>query len=215
MSIVELIPLNKGNRVILNDTKLITIGRSPTIGCLDNKISRNHAQLWLKTDGSLWIKAIHHNPTFYKTKANQIVTLTKNKEYQLHQNDQFGLLPDEFFYQVSIKPQNDIAEKENQVSTTSIHNDDEKSPPERDVNETTVPDPIPDSSTSITKLDEKEASEDKPTTTTPHIRPRICMYLNSSLTKLSFYDIIFVIQIPERKNQMSSHMMMIQTRSPT
>ncbi|CAF1055644.1 unnamed protein product [Adineta ricciae] len=172
MSIVELIPLNKGNRVVLNDTNLIIIGRSPTIGCLDNKISRNHAQLWLQPDGSLWIKAIHHNPTFYKTKANQIVRLTKNKKYQLHQDDQFGLLPDEFFYQVSIKPQNETTEKENQALKTDTHSDDGKSQLESDTNAIVVSDPIPDSSQSITKIDEKESSEDK-LTTTPHIRSRI------------------------------------------
>ena len=192
MSVVELIPLNKGNRVFLNDTNLITIGRSPTIGCLDNKISRNHAQLWLQPDGSLWIKAIHHNPTFYKTKTNQTVKLTKNKEYQLHQDDQFGLLPDEFFYQVLIKPPNEITEKEDLALTTDTHDDDGKCQPESDANAIVVPDPIHDSSQTITKIDEKESSEDKPTTT-PHIRLRICMYLNYSFPKLSFHGIIFAI----------------------
>ncbi|CAF0962038.1 unnamed protein product [Rotaria sordida] len=111
MPIIELIPLNKGNHIILDNTIITTIGRIPNIGCLDNKISRNHAQLFIKSDGTLWIKPIHHNPIFYKTKTNQIVTLTKNKEYQLYHNDQFGLLPNEYFYRVSIKSNDEQLEK--------------------------------------------------------------------------------------------------------
>jgi hypothetical protein len=111
MLIVELIPLNKGNQIILDPINITTIGRTLNIGCLDNKISRNHAQLFIKSDGTVWIKPIHHNPTFYKTETNQIVSLTKNKEYQLYNNDQFGLLPDEYFYRVSIKTDNEEKEK--------------------------------------------------------------------------------------------------------
>ncbi|CAF3467365.1 unnamed protein product [Rotaria sp. Silwood1] len=122
MSIIELIPLNKGNHIILDNTSITTIGRIPNIGCLDNKISRNHAQLFIKSDGTLWIKPIHHNPTFYKTKTNQIVSLTKNKEYQLHHDDQFGLLPNEYFYRVSIKSNDEQLEKlsdSNQIINSS------------------------------------------------------------------------------------------------
>ncbi|CAM4757455.1 unnamed protein product [Rotaria magnacalcarata] len=111
MPIVELIPLGKGNHINLDDTVTTTIGRTLHTGCMDNRISRNHAQLFIKSDGTLWIKSIHDNPPFYKTKANQIVSLKKNKEYQLHDNDQFGLLPDEYFYQVSIKSQDKELEK--------------------------------------------------------------------------------------------------------
>ena len=120
MPIIELIPLNKGNRVILDDTRTVTtIGRTPEIGCLNNKISRNHAQLFVKSDGTLWIKPIHHNPTFYRTKTNQIVTLTRDKEYQLNDNDQFGLLPDEYFYRVSIKLKGEEIEKNSHPTQTT------------------------------------------------------------------------------------------------
>lgn len=118
MSKVKLIPINKGNSFAVDDTTITTIGRSPQIGCSDNKISRNHAQLYLKSDGTLWIKSIHQNPTFYKTKTNQIVSLTQNKEYQLYHNDQFGLLPNEYFYQVSIMSK-DVEEKPNNTMTNS------------------------------------------------------------------------------------------------
>ena len=103
MSVIELIPLDKGNRLILDHTTVTTIGRTPNIGCLDKKISRNHAELFIKSDGTLWIKPIHHNPTFYKTKTNQLITLTKDQEYQLNDNDEIGLLPNEYFYRISIK----------------------------------------------------------------------------------------------------------------
>lgn len=104
---IDLIPLCKGNALSLDDGHSLTLGRSPTIGCLDNKISRNHALLFLKADGSVWIKPLHHNPTFFKTRADQVVSLTQNKEYQLHDNDEFGLLPDEYFYRVSIKAEDE------------------------------------------------------------------------------------------------------------
>ena len=120
MSSVEFIPLNKGNRIHLTDATSILIGRTPDVGCLDNRISRKHAQLLMKSDGTVWIKAIHTNPTFYKTKANQIVRLTKDKEYQLHQDDQFGLLPDEYFFRLTIQPKPDpVVEKLDQEPTVS------------------------------------------------------------------------------------------------
>lgn len=103
MSTVELIPLDKGNRLILDEATVTTIGRTPNIGCMDKKISRNHAELHIKSDGTLWIKPIHNNPTFYRTKNNQLTTLTKDQEFQLQDNDEIGLLPNEYFYRISIK----------------------------------------------------------------------------------------------------------------
>ncbi|UJR30751.1 hypothetical protein I4U23_018271 [Adineta vaga] len=186
MAVVELIPINKGNSVILHDTNLITFGRIPTIGCLDNKISRNHAQVWLKSDGTVWIKAVHHNPTFYRTNTNQIVTLTKNKEYQLYHDDQFGLLPDEYFYRVAIKSQDKELEnvstvpkspvKDNEIQRIKNHDaddDDGRSQAESNSNPTithTLPDSLDNNS--ISKSDDKESNEDK-ITTTARIRPRI------------------------------------------
>ncbi|CAM4755284.1 unnamed protein product [Rotaria magnacalcarata] len=123
MSTVELIPLDKGNRLILDDTTVITIGRTPNIGCTDKKISRNHAELNIKPNGTLWIKPIHHNPTFYRTKTNQLTTLTKDQEFQLNDNDEIGLLPNEYFYRISIK-QKDEQETlidSSTVTKSSIH----------------------------------------------------------------------------------------------
>jgi hypothetical protein len=161
MSIVELIPLNKGNPIILDDTNITTVGRTPDIGCTDNKISRNHAQLFIKSDGTIWIKSIHHNPTFYKTKNNQIVILTKDKEYQLYNNDQFGLLPDEYFYRVSIKS------KEEEVKKTADHNQ-------------TI---IPKSSGKENEILTIENTEltGETTTTTPSVKEHTCKYYNCLL----------------------------------
>jgi hypothetical protein len=120
MPSVEFVPLNKGNRIHLTDPTSILIGRTPDVGCLDNRISRKHAQLLMKSDGTVWIKAIHTNPTFYKTKTNQVVRLTKDKEYQLHHDDQFGLLPDEYFFRITIQSKPDpIVEKLDQEPTVS------------------------------------------------------------------------------------------------
>jgi hypothetical protein len=111
MSVIELVPLDKGNRLVLDENSVTTIGRTPNIGCMDKKISRNHAELYIKSDGTLWIKPIHHNPTFYKTKSNQLITLTKDQEHQLNDNDEIGLLPNDYFYRISIQP-NDKEEEE-------------------------------------------------------------------------------------------------------
>ncbi|CAF1309027.1 unnamed protein product [Adineta steineri] len=161
MSIVELIPLNKGNHIILDNTKIITIGRTPNIGCLDNKISRNHAQLFIKIDGTIWIKPIHQNPIFYKTKTNQIVTLTKDKEYQLYNNDQFGLLPDEYFYRVSIKLNNaEINQTENNIDVSSTN-----------ISTSSVSDtPL------LTSDNDKELNEEGKTINTPLVEEQACKY---------------------------------------
>jgi hypothetical protein len=118
MSVIELIPLDKGNRLILDNTIVTTIGRTQNIGCLDKKISRNHAELYVKSDGTLWIKPVHNNPTFYKTKSNQLITLTKDQEHQLNNNDEIGLLPNEYFYRISIKSNNE--DKEEEVTEPSV-----------------------------------------------------------------------------------------------
>ncbi|CAF1413686.1 unnamed protein product [Adineta steineri] len=120
MSIVELIPIEKGNCLILDETTVTTIGRTPNIGCLDKKISRNHAELYIKPDGTVWIKPIHHNPTFYRTKENQLITLTKDQEFQLNDNDEIGLLPNEYFYRISIKPKDEEEEEKREDSSTIL-----------------------------------------------------------------------------------------------
>ena len=110
MSIVELIPLDKGHRLILENDGITTIGRTPNIGCLDKKISRSHAQLYHKPDGTVWIKPIHSNPTFFKTKSGKLVSLKKDEEYQLRNSDVIGLLPTQYFYQISIQSTKKVEE---------------------------------------------------------------------------------------------------------
>ncbi|CAF1559760.1 unnamed protein product [Adineta ricciae] len=129
MSTIELIPLEKGNRLLLDGTSVTTIGRTPNIGCLDKKISRNHAELHVKSDGTLWIKPIHQNPTFYRTKSNQLITLTKDQEFELNDNDEIGLLPNEYFYRISIKSNEQEQVKEPSVTPKSPAQEKEPSPP--------------------------------------------------------------------------------------
>lgn len=194
MSIIELIPLNKGQSIILDNTTVTTIGRTPNIGCSDNKISRNHAQLFIKSDGTVWIKSIHHNPTFYKTKTNEIVKLTKDKEYQLYDNDQFGLLPDEYFYRVSIKSKDENKVdhsdqnptigssttskspiKEKEISTIENHEEEEAEKLESISNgNRTLPTWMSGSSSS-TLTDEKEQNQVE-TTSTPPVNKQIGKY---------------------------------------
>jgi hypothetical protein len=151
MSIVELVPLDKGTRLILDDTIVTTVGRTQNIGCLDKKISRNHAEFYIKPDGTVWIKPIHHNPTFYRTKSNQLVTLTKDEEFQLNDSDEIGLLPNEYFYRISIKSNdedNEIIESST-IPKSSIQ--DEESSPIHDS-------PVKQNELSPMKSDEEEQS---------------------------------------------------------
>ena len=103
MPVVELLPLDKGHRLILDPNQVTTVGRTPNIGCVDKKISRNHAELYVKPDGTVWIKPIHSNPTFFKTKTKQLITLDKDQEHQLYDSDEIGLLPTDYFYRISIQ----------------------------------------------------------------------------------------------------------------
>lgn len=113
---VELIPVDKGNRLTLDPTSVTTIGRTPNIGCLDKKISRNHAELYIKPDGTVWIKPVHHNPTFYRTKSSPLKTLTKDQEHQLNDSDEIGLLPNEYFYRISIESTDERQEEGDEES---------------------------------------------------------------------------------------------------
>lgn len=119
MSVVELIPLDKGHRFILDPNVVTNIGRTPNIGCVDKKISRNHAELYVKPDGTVWVKPIHHNPTFFKSKTKQLMTLTKDQEHQLHDSDQIGLLPTDYFYRISIQSKDDDPPSPTEPSTIS------------------------------------------------------------------------------------------------
>lgn len=159
MSIIELIPLDKGNRLVIDDTNVITIGRTPNIGCLDKKISRNHAEIYIKSDGTVWIKPIHNNPTFYRTKDNQLITLTKDQEHQLNDDDEIGLLPNEYFYRISIKSTDKPVEEEPSVIPKSPIQ--EPSPVENQ------PSPIQEQELSPVKIVEKEKSPPKNPTLEP------------------------------------------------
>lgn len=119
MSVIELIPLDQGNRLVLDPSVVTTIGRTPNVGCLDKKISRNHAELYTKADGTLWIKAIHTNPTFYRTTSKQLITLKKDQEQQLNDHDEIGLLPNEYFYRISIQSNDKEEEEEEEVREPS------------------------------------------------------------------------------------------------
>ncbi|CAF0958460.1 unnamed protein product [Didymodactylos carnosus] len=99
---VELVPISDGNRVTLREEKTI-VGRGSSLGCDDKKISRNHAEILLKNDDSVFIKPTHVNPVFYRKNGGRTLTLTKDVEQQLFDNDEIGLLPSTFFFRVHIK----------------------------------------------------------------------------------------------------------------
>ena len=197
MSVVELIPLDKGHRLILDNSVVTTVGRTPNIGCLDKKISRNHAEFHIKPDGTAWIKPIHHNPTFLRTKTSQLITLTKDEEFQLHDNDEIGLLPTEYFYRISIKrpddptPEERIEEKpsspppQNQPFSPAKDHDDPNVEPEGGVIlHTTRALPAWMSGSSVvepkpSKGKGKQSASTTPTKTPSPNKYRTCNYLTS------------------------------------
>jgi hypothetical protein len=176
MSIIELIPLDKGNRLVLDDTTVTTIGRTANIGCLDKKISRNHAELFIKSDGTLWIKPIHNNPTFYKTKTDQLVTLTKDQEFQLNDNDQIGLLPNEYFYRISIKS------KDNEEESSPIQEREPSAIPKSPIQER-EPSPVKEKELSPInnhEEDEDEEEDEKSPRKDPSLQPEGGLILHTS-----------------------------------
>ncbi|CAF0956529.1 unnamed protein product [Adineta steineri] len=98
---VELVPISEGNRVTVKENDKIIIGRGSSLGCNDKKISRQHAELLLKKDQTLWIKPTHSNPVFYRPLNCKTIHLTKDIEQELKDGDQIGLLPTTFFFRIS------------------------------------------------------------------------------------------------------------------
>ncbi|XP_026499950.2 aprataxin and PNK-like factor isoform X1 [Vanessa tameamea] len=80
------------------------VGRGKLLDCNDKRISREHGEL-LVDDETITIKALHLNPCFFKlkdSKAIEILHLGSSKT--LHNGDRFGLLPDDFWYEVIYCP---------------------------------------------------------------------------------------------------------------
>ena len=118
---VELIPVTEGNRVKVKEDEKLIVGRGSSLGvrsrkkknffackscclflqCNDKKISRQHAELVLKKDATLWVKPTHTNPLFYRPANGKRIQLTKDVEQELKDGDQIGLLPTSFFFRVS------------------------------------------------------------------------------------------------------------------
>jgi hypothetical protein len=85
--------------------------------CNDKKISRQHAELLLKKDETLWIKPMHTNPVFYRPLNCKTIQLTKDVEQELKDGDQIGLLPTSFFFRVSFST--DMNNNKDELSTKS------------------------------------------------------------------------------------------------
>ncbi|CAF1138950.1 unnamed protein product [Rotaria sp. Silwood1] len=124
---VELIPISEGNRITVKKNEKVIIGRGSSLGCNDKKISRQHAELLLKNDETLWIKPIHTNPVFYRTFHGKTIHLTKDIEQELKDGDQIGLLPTSFFFRISFSMntnnnKDDLSTSSNQQSHYSVNN---------------------------------------------------------------------------------------------
>ncbi|XP_075978572.1 uncharacterized protein LOC142978140 isoform X2 [Anticarsia gemmatalis] len=80
----------------------------------DKRVSRNHAELEV-TDDTVTLKSLHQNPCFYiKKNTTDTEILQQNSTISLNNGDKFGLIPDNFWYEVIHCP--DIPESPLEVS---------------------------------------------------------------------------------------------------
>ncbi|CAF0783466.1 unnamed protein product [Adineta steineri] len=98
---VELIPIAEGTRITVKENEKVIVGRGSSLGCNEKKISRHHAELLLKDDGTLWITPTHANPVFFRPLNGKTIQLQKDIQRELKDGDQIGLLPSTFFFRVS------------------------------------------------------------------------------------------------------------------
>eukprot|EP00794_Sanderia_malayensis_P020257 gene20257-22241_t len=103
-----------------------TLGRGPFLKVRDKKVSRAHAIISFKC-GSLQIKPVHSNPTFfYEKSANSFVALKKDTWKELHGGDTISLLPDSQIFVIAAIPKNkdnstdEFANTNNQTLDDSI-----------------------------------------------------------------------------------------------
>ncbi|XP_046968849.1 aprataxin and PNK-like factor [Vanessa cardui] len=93
------------------------VGRGKLLDCNDKRISREHGEL-LVDDKTITIKALHLNPCFFKlkdSKAIEILNLGSSKT--LNSGDRFGLLPEDFWYEVIYCPDGDDSKTESEKNT--------------------------------------------------------------------------------------------------
>ncbi|CAF1052333.1 unnamed protein product [Adineta ricciae] len=120
---VELIPITEGNHITIKEDEKIIVGRGSSLGCTDKKISRHHAELLLKKEGTLVIKPTHTNPVFYRPLNGKTVHLTKDVEQELKDGDQIGLLPTSYFFRVSITKDSNKTTDEHPGNGADNHTD--------------------------------------------------------------------------------------------
>uniref|UniRef100_A0A2M4AGX5 PBZ-type domain-containing protein n=1 Tax=Anopheles triannulatus TaxID=58253 RepID=A0A2M4AGX5_9DIPT len=88
------------------------IGRGDYLECEDKRVSRNHGTLRLTKEGEdpvVRITALHPtNFIYYRCKQSvEPLRLVKDESVQLKPGDQFGLLPDSYWYEIRGKESND------------------------------------------------------------------------------------------------------------
>ncbi|XP_055940852.1 aprataxin and PNK-like factor [Argiope bruennichi] len=103
MSQITLKPLDDGQKAVEIPLGKTTIGRGPFLGCIDKKVSRNHAVLEVTSKGEVYLTPTHVNPCFYQPTADspgQI--LKKDTPHKLENGDSFSLLPRAYRYQLIV-----------------------------------------------------------------------------------------------------------------
>ncbi|CAG5127096.1 unnamed protein product [Candidula unifasciata] len=141
-----------GDLVINVPNESTVIGRGQFLQVTDKRVSRSHALLEV-SDGKLYITPTHTNPCFLRTQnSKEQRALARDVKQHLDHGDEFGLLPDQFFYKVSYPQLNgkernynltgglnvlfsseatEDLEKSRKSSTSSLNNEEEKDEKER------------------------------------------------------------------------------------
>ncbi|XP_035782691.1 aprataxin and PNK-like factor isoform X1 [Anopheles albimanus] len=88
------------------------IGRGDYLECDDKRVSRNHGTIRLTEEGedpAVRVTALHPtNFIFYRCKrSTEQLRLVKDESVLLKPGDQFGLLPDSYWYEIKGKESND------------------------------------------------------------------------------------------------------------
>ncbi|BFZ11933.1 hypothetical protein BsWGS_14972 [Bradybaena similaris] len=91
-----------GGELVINvPNESTVIGRGQFLQVTDKRVSRSHALLEI-SDGKLYITPTHTNPCFMRIKGSKDQkALARDVKQHLDHGDEFGLLPDQFFYRVS------------------------------------------------------------------------------------------------------------------
>lgn len=106
--------------VSLSEGKHI-IGRGDLLKVTDKRVSRKHAVIEVLAD-RISLTSVHTNPCFFKAANGKTLSvISQNQQSDLHDGDQFALLPETCWFKVKIKREKDANDPLNGIITAEIN----------------------------------------------------------------------------------------------